>query len=165
MPNHRFFDPCDLEIWWMSSENNRSHLPYHFKLSASFSNHLWIQTGVIVMKRSIRVKIVDLSGPCDLEIWQITSKNKRAPLLCHFKRCALFRSHLWIQTGVTVRKRSIGIKIVDFSAPVTLKFDSRRWETIGHLSCASLNCVHHFVAICEFQMELQARNTQFGSKT
>ena len=43
--------------------------------------------------------------PCDLEIWQMTLKNNRAPLLCYFKLCASFRSHLWIKTEVIVRKR------------------------------------------------------------
>ena len=32
---------------------------------------------------------------CDLAIWLITLKNKRAHFLCHFKLCASFRSH-WI---------------------------------------------------------------------
>ena len=41
--------------------------------------------------------------PCDLEIWWMTLKNNRAPLLCYFKLCASFRSHWWIQTRVTVR--------------------------------------------------------------
>ena len=50
--------------------------------------------------------------PCDLEIWQMTLKNNRAPLLCYFKLCASFRSHWWIQTGVTVRKRPLSVKIV-----------------------------------------------------
>ena len=45
--------------------------------------------------------------PCDLEIWRITLKNNRAPLLCYFKLCAAFRIHWWIQTGVIVRKRPI----------------------------------------------------------
>ena len=45
--------------------------------------------------------------PCDLEIWRMTLKNNRAPLLCYFKLCAAFRSHWCIQTGVTVRKRPI----------------------------------------------------------
>ena len=40
--------------------------------------------------------------------------NKRAPLLCYFKLCAAFRSHWWIQTGVTVRKRPIWVKFDDF---------------------------------------------------
>ena len=43
--------------------------------------------------------------PCDLEILQMTSKNDKAPLLCHCKLCASFHSHGWIQTGVTVQKR------------------------------------------------------------
>ena len=52
--------------------------------------------------------------PCDLEIWQMTLQNNRAPLLCYFKLCASFRSHWWIQTGVTVRKHPIWVKFNDF---------------------------------------------------
>ena len=54
--------------------------------------------------------------PCYLEIWRMTFKNNRAPLLCYFKLCASFHSHWWIQTGVTVRKRPIWVKFCDFSA-------------------------------------------------
>ena len=48
----------------------------------------------------------------------MTLKNNRVPLLCYFKSsfCASFRSHWWIQTGVTVRKRLIWVKIKDFLA-------------------------------------------------
>ena len=52
--------------------------------------------------------------PCDLEIWWMTLKNNRAPLLCCFKLCATFHSHQWIQTGVAVRKRPIWVKFDDF---------------------------------------------------
>ena len=52
--------------------------------------------------------------PCDLEIWQMTLQNNRAPLLCYFKLCAAFRTHWWIQTGVTVRKLQIWVKFDDF---------------------------------------------------
>ena len=31
--------------------------------------------------------------PCDLEIWQMTLQNNRAPLLCYFKLCTSFRTH------------------------------------------------------------------------
>ena len=72
--------------------------------------------------------------PCDLEIWRMTLKNNRAPLLCYFKLCASFHSHWWIQTGVTVRKRPIWVKFDDFLSRVTLKFDGWPWKTIGHLS-------------------------------
>ena len=52
----------------------------------------------------------------------MTLKNNRAPLPIHFKLCASFDSHWWIQTGVTVRKRPIWAKISNFLARVTLKF-------------------------------------------
>ena len=72
--------------------------------------------------------------PCDFEIWRMTLKNNRAPLLCYFKLCASFRSHWWILTGVTVRKPPIWVKFDDFLSRVTLKFDRCPWKTIGHLS-------------------------------
>ena len=63
----------------------------------------------------------------------MTLQNNRAPLLCYFKLCASFRSHWWIQTGVTVRKRPIWVKFDDFLRRVTLKFDGWPRKTIGHL--------------------------------
>ena len=53
------FVPCDLEIWWMTLENNRASLLCCFKLCATFHSHWWIQTGVTVRKRPIRVKFDD----------------------------------------------------------------------------------------------------------
>ena len=95
----------------------------------------------------------------------MTFKNNRAPLLCYFKLCASFRSHWWIQTGVTVRKRPIWVKIEDFFSRVTLKFDGWPSKTIGHLFYATSSFVHHFVAIGEFRLELQSGNAQSGSKS
>ena len=60
---------------------------------------------------------------CDLEIWWMTLENNRAPLLYYTKLCASFQIHRWIQIGVTVRKRSIWVKIGNFLSRVTLKFD------------------------------------------
>ena len=50
-PNHRFFNSCDLEVWWMTSKNYRAHLLYYIKLCGSFQIHWWIQTEVTVRKR------------------------------------------------------------------------------------------------------------------
>ena len=47
----------------------------------------------------------------------MTLKNNRAPLLYYIKLCAGFQSHWHIQTGVSVRKRSIRVKIGDFFVP------------------------------------------------
>ena len=51
---------------------------------------------------------------CDLKNWLMTLKNKKAALSCYFKLCASFNSHHWIQTGITVRKRTIWVKKGDF---------------------------------------------------
>ena len=103
--------------------------------------------------------------PCDLEIWRMTLKNNRAPLLCYFKLYASFHSHRWIQAGVTVRKRPIWVKIIDVFSRVTFEFDVWPWKTIGHLFNATSSFVHHFVAIGDFKLELQSGNGQFGSNS
>ena len=54
--NRWCFVPCDLEIWWMTLENNRVSLLCCFKLCATFHSHWWIQTGVTLWKRPIWVK-------------------------------------------------------------------------------------------------------------
>ena len=95
----------------------------------------------------------------------MTFKNNRAPLLCYFKLCASFYSHWWIQTGVTVRKRPIQVKIDNFLSRVTLIFDGWPSKTIGHLFNATSSFLHHFVAIGEFRLELQSGNAQNGSKS
>ena len=65
--------------------------------------------------------------PGNVEIWRMNLKNNRAPLQCYFKLCASFRSHWWIQTGITVRKRQIWVKFDEFQSRVTLKFDVWPW--------------------------------------
>ena len=99
---------------------------------------------------------------CVLEIWWMTLKNNRAPLLCYFNLCVWSHSHWSIQTGVTVWK----CPIQDFFLfRATLKFYGWPWKTIGHLFYAPLSFVHHFIATDEFKLELQSRNSQFGSKS
>ena len=92
----------------------------------------------------------------------MTFKNNRAPLLCYFKLCASFRSHWWIQTGVTVRKHLMWVKIDDFFSRVTLKFDRWPSKTIGHLFYATSSFVYHFVVIGEFKLELQSGKPNLG---
>ena len=104
--NCRFFGLCNFEIWQTTTRNNRTHLPYHFKFCTSFRSHLWIQIGVTTGKRYIRVKILTFFSPCAPEIWRMILKNNRVTLLCHSDLCALFHGLLWIQTWVTVQKRS-----------------------------------------------------------
>ena len=57
--NRWCFVPSDLEIWWMTLENNRASLLCCFKLCATFRSHRWFQTWVTVRKRPIWVKFDD----------------------------------------------------------------------------------------------------------
>ena len=98
----RFFVPCNLEIWQMTMNNNMGPLLTYVKLCASFRSHWWIETGVTVRKRPIWVKIGDFLSPVTLKF---DRRPSHAPLLCYFKLCTSFRSHLWIQTGVIIRKK------------------------------------------------------------
>ena len=88
--NRRFFVPCDLQIWRMDLKNNKAPLLCCFKLSAPFYSHQWFQSGVTVRKYSIWVKIDVFFVLCYLEIWQMTLKSNRAPVLCYFKLCDHF---------------------------------------------------------------------------
>ena len=100
---------------------------HHFKAMDEFKLELQSRNAQFESKSAFFV-------PCELEIWRMTLKNNRAPLLYRFKLCVSFHSHQWIQTRVTVRKRPIWVKIDNFLSRVTLKFDGWPWKTIGHLS-------------------------------
>ena len=72
------------------------------------------------------------SVPCDLEIWRMTLKNHMAPLLSNTKLCASLYRNMWIQTGVTARKRLNGVM-----TSVTLTFDLWPWP-FAWTSCLSM---------------------------
>ena len=145
----RFLGPCDLEIWRMTL--NKANL-----------RDLTAATGLVILLKFDPIH--RLFSPWDLEIWCMTLKNNRAPLLYYIKLCVSFQIHRWIQTKVTVRKRSIRVKIGDFLSCVTLKFDRWVWKTTGHLFYTTSSFVHHFIAIGDFKFQLQSANAQFGSK-
>ena len=128
-----------------------SSLVHHFKAICDFKMEL--QSGNAHLGQNWGFFV-----PCDLEIWRMTLKINRAPLLCYFKRCASFHSHLGIQNGATVRKRQIWVKISVFLSCVTLKFDGWHWKTIERLFYATSSFVHHSIAIREFNLELQSGN-------
>ena len=100
--------------------------------------------------------------PCDLEIWRMTLKNNWAPLLYYIMLCASFQSHELIQTGVTVRKRSIRVKISNFLYRATLKFKGWPWKTIGHLSYATSSFVHHFMPLVNLKWSYTPETPNLG---
>ena len=101
---------------------------------------------------------------CDIEIWQMTFKSNRAPLLyatSSFVHRFTAISEIKL-SGVTVRKRPIRLKIDEFMFHVTLKFERWPWKTIEDLFYATSSFVYHFVDISEFKLELQSGNAKFG---
>ena len=51
----------------------------------------------------------------------------------------------------------------NFLPGVTLTFDGGPWKPTRHLSYDALSFVYHFIAISEFQLEVQSENAHFGS--
>ena len=146
----------------MTLTNNTAPLLCYFKLCKSFQSHRWVQTGVTVRKAQFCSKSA-IFVPCDLETTRMTLKNNRAHLLCYFKIWASFHSHLWIQTRDTVWKIPILGKNHFFFAlwPWNLMNNLE----IGHLFYATSIFMHHFIAICDFKLEIQSGNDQFGLKS
>ena len=97
------FVACNFAIWGITFKNNWSPLLCYFKLCAYFCGHRWIKSGeTLNWGQNWRFFV-----PCDREIGRLILKNKgknSAPLPCYFQLFVSFRSHLWIHSGVTVRK-------------------------------------------------------------
>ena len=110
---------------------------------------------------SYRVEIGDCFAPFNLKFdgWHWKT------IMHLFYTTSSFHSHRSIQTGVPVRKRPIRVKIDYFLSRTTLKFDRRPWKTIRHLFYDTSSFLHYFTAICEFKLELQSGNAQFGLKS
>ena len=93
------------------------------------------------------------------EIWQMTLKNNRAPLLCYFKLCAPFCSYWWIKIGVTVWKCPIRVKIDH------IYFTIWYWS-LGHnlrksvsKYCRCKNCVGHLYLYVPWLNQLNHKMT------
>ena len=80
--------------------------------------------------------------PCDLEIWRMTLRNNRAPLLSIIKLYASFHHHMWIQTRVTVRKRLSWVL-----TSVTLTFDLWPWPFAWALLLSLVITLENFMMI------------------
>ena len=78
----------------------------------------------------------------DLEIYRMTLKNHRALLLSIIKLCTSFHHHMWIQIGVTVRKR---LSLVLTS--VTLTFDLWPWPFAWTSNLSLVITLENFIMI------------------
>ena len=96
-----FFVLCDLQICQMILKE----IERIFYDASRLMNHF-----IAISEFKLEFKIEDFLVSWDLQIWQMRLKNNRTPPFCYFRLCASFRSHWWIQAGVTVRKHPIWVK-------------------------------------------------------
>ena len=142
------------------SSTDRRYSSYIWLINKANLRDLIAATGLVILLELDQNR--QFFSPWDLEIWWMTPKNNRAPLLCYFKLFALFRSYWWIQTGFTVWKCPIWVQIDDFLSLVTLQFDRWPWKTIGYLFNATSRFAHHFIAIGEFNWSYSLEMPNLG---
>ena len=92
--------------------------------------------------------------PRDLEIWRMTLKNYRAPLLSNTKLYASFHHHMCIQTGVTVQKR-----LSWAVTSVTLTFDLWPWPFAWTLLWSLVIAPENFMMIRWWNIVKKVRQT------
>ena len=118
--NQQFRVQCDLKIFTDDLEKQKDIFTMLLQaqciISQPLVNSNWSYSLVTPNSGQNRQVFV----LCDHEIWQMTLKNNRAPLLCYFKLSASLHSHWPIRAGVTVWKRPIWIKFDNFFASCDL---------------------------------------------
>ena len=71
-------------------------------------------------------------APCDLEIWRMTLKNNRAPLLSNIKLYVSFHHHMWIQLTLLKINRLLHIYIyivpLKFGVDIQGQIKVRVWK-------------------------------------
>ena len=145
-----FFSLCDLQIWWITLENNRAPLIYYIKLCVSFQ----------ISRSKLAIFVL-----CDLEIWGMTFKINRAPLLYSEAFCIISKSLVNSNSSYSPETLNLGQNRRFFLLCLTMKFDRWPWKSIRHLFYSTSSFVHNVIAISETKLELQSGNTQFVSKS
>ena len=149
---------CELYWNWTNNLEKQWGTSSMLLESVSFHSHLWIQVVVLIWKLPNLSQIIDFSAHETLRFDRWLWKKNGHFMYATFKLCAWFHRHLWIQTGVAVWKCSIQNKIGALLSLATLQFNGWPWKTIGHPFYGTSSLVHHFIAICDFKVELQSRN-------
>ena len=142
---------------------NNGHLFFAVSTFVHHSRAIW-ELKLELQSANLGSILVSFFVLYDLGVWQMTLTCDKAPFLCYLKLCTSFCSQWSIQTGVTVQKHLIRVKIGNYLSHLSLEFDRWPWKTIGHLCYTTSSFVHHFIAICELKLVLQSGNAQIRSK-
>ena len=138
---------CDLKIWRMALKNTREPLLCYIKLCASFQSHRWIQTGGIIRKRSIRVKIGDflssVTSKFDGRPWKSIGHlfNDASSFVHHFIAVSEFKLKLQSENAQFGSKSVIYCPVWPWNLTDDLE------KQLGTPSML------HFIAISEFKLK------------
>ena len=136
----------------MTLKNNRAPLLSNIKLYASFHCHMWIQTGVTVQKW---LSGVLTSVTLTFNLWpQPFAWTSLLSMVITPQNFMMIRWREHSEKGVTDGRMDWTILRAAWS----------QLKTIGHLFYATSRFEHHFIAICEFKLELQSEKCQFWVK-
>ena len=136
----------------------------HLFHTTSFQTHWWIQTAVTGQKCSIWVRIGDFLSCVTLKFdgwpWQTIGHlfYATSSFVNHFKAIGEFKLE-WQSWNAQFRSKSV------ICVPCDLEISRMTLKTLGHLFYATSRFEHHFIAICEFKLELQSEKSQFWVKT
>ena len=166
-PNRQFVSMCELEIWWMTSENYRAPIPHYIVqalciISNPSVNWNWGYSSETLNSSQKSAIFV----PCAIETWLMTLKTIGHPFYATLSFVHHFKPSVNSNWSYSPVRPNSGQNQRLILSRVTLKFDRWPWKTIGHLfyTTCTLSFVHHFVVIGEFKLELQSGNAQFWSK-
>ena len=131
------------EIWRLTMECKNAHLQHHCEICTSFQNFRWIETWVTFRKRSVAVKIVDLSHvTLKFDGWPYRKVGHLFYVTFKFvHHCVAIDD---IQLELRPGKRSIRVKIAIFVAcnpdiwPMILKNNTVPLQACHFKLCTSL---------------------------
>ena len=131
---------------------------YHF-VAAIGEFKLELQSGNAEFESKSSIFFTHVTFTFDILSWKTTGHGFYATssFVHHFVAIGEFKLELQSGNG------QFGSKSTIFFSRVTLQFDVWPWKTIVHLFYFISSFVHNFVAIGEFNLELQSGNAQFGS--
>ena len=169
--NSSFINPYISSIWWQRHIVNfciSDILLWNFKdchwfccteSKANLRDLIAVTGLVFSLKIGFKSLIFGPMWPGNL--MEDLKKNNSAPLLC---QALYIISKPSVNSNWSYSSETLNwVKIGDFFlSPVTSKFHGLPWETTGHIFSVTSSFVLHLIAIYQFKMGLQSRNTKFG---
>ena len=148
----------------MTLKNNRALFLHYLRFYTSLPSHQWIQTGVTVRKRSIRVKIKVL---CLMWPWNLMyDLGKQYGALFTQCQALCIISKPSVNSNWSFRPETLNSgQNRRLFFPSDLEFWQMILKTMGYLFYSTSSYVHHFKATREFKLELQSGNAQIGWKS